>query len=195
MVFRWTSPPCRSFIKLYEAKNIFRAFLNGRATPQQIYSKLQPFHSQVVDSTLWAAFTLAFFSFLRSSEFTCNGKFDPHNHLSRSDIIFNPNIFNPNFLEIIIKKSKTDPSRETANLTIARSHSNVCAVTALQQTDRVPPSLSSNSPIGATLSVHHLPATCVPFSASVAWTVQTSPHTAFVLAQPKQREQLDFLTG
>lgn len=98
-----------------------------------IYSKLQPFHSQAVDSSmLWAAFTLAFFGFLRSSEFTCNGKFDPHTHLSRADISLEPNIFSPNFLEITIKKSKTDPFRETAKLTIARSNSNVCAVTALQ---------------------------------------------------------------
>lgn len=81
---------------------------------------------------LWAAFTLAFFGFLRSSEFTCNGKFDPRTHLSRSDFIFNPNIFNPNFLEITIKKSKTDSFRERAKLTIARSNSNVCVVTALQ---------------------------------------------------------------
>ena len=100
---------------------------------QQIYSKLQPFHSQDVDSSmLWAAFTLAFFGFLRSSEFTCNGKFDPHIHLSRADINFIPNIFSPIFLEITIKKSKTDPFRETAKLTIARSNSNVCAVSALQ---------------------------------------------------------------
>jgi len=81
---------------------------------------------------LWAAFTLAFFGFLRSSEFTCNGKFDPHTHLSRADISFEPNIFGPNYLEITIKKSKTDPFRENAKLTIARSNSDGCAVTALQ---------------------------------------------------------------
>lgn len=99
----------------------------------KIYFKLKPFHSQEVDSSmLWAAFTLAFFGFLRSSEFTCNGKFDPHTHLSRADINFQPNIFSPDFVVITIKKSKTDPFRETAKLTIARSNSNVCAVTALQ---------------------------------------------------------------
>ena len=97
----------------------------------RIYSKLQPFHSQAVDSSmLWAAFTLAFFGFLRSSEFTCNGKFDPHTHLSRADISLEPNIFSPNYLEITIKKS--NPFRETAKLTIARSDSKVCTVTALQ---------------------------------------------------------------
>ena len=99
----------------------------------RIYSKLQRFHSQAVDSSmLWAAFTLAFFGFLRSSEFTCNGKFNPHTHLSRADISLEPYIFSPNCLEITMKKSKTDPFRETAKLTIARSDSNVCAVTALQ---------------------------------------------------------------
>ena len=149
---------------------------------------------------LWAAFTLAFSGFLRSSEFTCNVKFDPHIHLSRADINFIPNIFSPIFLVITIKKSKTDPFREAAELTIARSNSNVCAVSALhfyllQHTDRVPPILSSNSPMGAVLPEHRLPTMCMPYSMSVAWTVQTSPHTAFVLAQPQQREQLDFLIG
>lgn len=82
---------------------------------------------------LLAAFTIAFFgSVLRNSEFTYNGKFDPHTHLSRADISFKPNMFSPNFLEITIKKSKTDPFRETAKITIARSNSNLCAVTALQ---------------------------------------------------------------
>ena len=94
---------------------------------QQIYSKLHLFHSQDVDSSmLWAAFTLAFFGFLRSSEFTCIF----HIHLSRADINFIPNIFSPIFLEITIKKSKTDPFLKTAKLTIARSNSNVCAVSA-----------------------------------------------------------------
>ena len=91
---------------------------------QQICSKLQPLHSQDVDpSMLWAAFTLAFLRFLRSIKFTWNGKFDPHTHLSRADIIFKPNIFSPYFLEITIKKSKTNPFHETAKLTIAGSNS------------------------------------------------------------------------
>ena len=42
---------------------------------------------------LWAAFTLAFLGFLRSSEFTCNDKvFDPETHLCLKDVTFVPNI-------------------------------------------------------------------------------------------------------
>ena len=83
---------------------------------QQIYSKLQPLHSQDVDpSMLWAAFTLAFFRFLQSIKFTWNGKFDPHTHLSRADIIFKPNIFSPNFLEITIRSPKLTPSTRQPN--------------------------------------------------------------------------------
>ena len=99
----------------------------------QIYAELKPFHSSDTDSSmLWAAFTLAFFGFLRSSEFTCNGTFDVQSHLTKSDISFQPNIFNPKSFVVVIKKSKTDPFRETARLTIAKSNSNVCAVTALK---------------------------------------------------------------
>ena len=91
---------------------------------QQIYSKLQPFHSQDVDSSmLWAALTLAFFRFLRSIKFTWNGKFDPHTHLSEQMSILNLIFPVRIFLEITIKKSKTYPFHETGKLTIAGSNS------------------------------------------------------------------------
>ena len=99
----------------------------------KIYAKLKPFHSSDLDSSmLWAAFTLAFFGFLRSSEFTCNGSFDPHCHLTKADILFQPTLLDPKFMIITIKKSKTDPFRETAKLTVAKSNSDVCDVTALK---------------------------------------------------------------
>ena len=113
-----------------------------------IYYKLKPFHSVDIDSSmLWASFTLAFFGFLRSSEFTCNGKFDIHTHLTRSDITFYPNISNPTHFDIVIKKSKTDPFRETAKLTIAKSNSTVCAVTTLQDYILQTPTRQSSQPL------------------------------------------------
>ena len=100
---------------------------------RSIYAKLKPFHLLDVDSSmLWASFTLAFFGFLRSSEFTCNCQFDIQTHLSRSDITFQPTLHSPTSFEIIIKKSKTGPFRETAKLIIAKSNSTICTVTALQ---------------------------------------------------------------
>ena len=112
---------------------------------RQIYAKLKPFQSLDTDSSmLWAAFTLAFFGFLRSSEFTYNGKFNIQSHLTRSDVHFYPNIVQPVSFEVVIKKSKTDPFRETAKLTIAKSNSTVCAVTALRDY------LLQTNPSGAT---------------------------------------------
>ena len=129
---------------------------------------------------LWAAFTLAFFRILRSIKFTWNGKFDPHTHLSRADFNFKPNIFSLNFLEITIKKSKTYTFHKIAKLTIAGSNSmrgpslSFKTIT-FKHMVRVPPILPSNSLIGTMLPAHHLPTTCVPYSTSVAWTVQTLP--------------------
>ena len=57
---------------------------------------------------LWAAFTLAFFGFLRTSEFACNSSsFDPTVHFFLRDVTFIPNIEFPNHLLVSIKQSKT----------------------------------------------------------------------------------------
>ena len=39
---------------------------------------------------LWAALTLAFFAFLRASEITYNGPFNPEVHLTSQDIVLHP---------------------------------------------------------------------------------------------------------
>ena len=70
---------------------------------------------------LWAAFTLASFAFLRASEFTCNGPFNPEVHLTSQDITFHPDIQSPSFMRVRVKQSKTDPFRQGCTLTIAKS--------------------------------------------------------------------------
>ena len=83
---------------------------------QQIYSKLQPFHSQDVDSSmLWTAFTLAFFRFLRSIKFTWNGKFDPHTHLSEQISILNLIFSVQIFLKLLLRSPKLPPSTRQPN--------------------------------------------------------------------------------
>jgi hypothetical protein len=72
-----------------------------------LYSALCPQFTDSIDNVmLWAAFTLAFFGFLRCSEFTCNSSFDPECHLSRNDITFHPNLLHADSYEVGIKRSK-----------------------------------------------------------------------------------------
>ena len=81
---------------------------------------------------LWAAFTLAFFGFLRSSEFTCYGPFDPSVHLTSNDITLVPNSFSPSHMLVRIKQSKTDPFRKGHTITIAKSLLPICLVMAIK---------------------------------------------------------------
>ena len=75
---------------------------------------------------LWAAFTLAFFGFLRVSEFTSptTSTFDPSRTLLVQDIALGE------VLSIKIKASKTDPFCRGCVVTIAPSRAAVCAVEA-----------------------------------------------------------------
>nr|XP_006813956.1 PREDICTED: uncharacterized protein LOC102807347 [Saccoglossus kowalevskii] len=77
---------------------------------------------------LWSAFTLAFFGFLRVSEFIAptSMTFDPQRTLLTADITCNTDLI------IALKASKTDPFRRGCNIIIAPSQSSVCAVQAYQ---------------------------------------------------------------
>lgn len=56
-----------------------------------------------------------------------------HNiHLTRSDVTFVPDITTPQHMEVCIKKSQTDPFWQAARLIIAKSHTIVCAVSAVR---------------------------------------------------------------
>ncbi|XP_070555019.1 uncharacterized protein [Ptychodera flava] len=75
---------------------------------------------------LWASFTLAFFGFLRVSEFTAAGplQFDPATTLLAQDIVLS------SVLEVRLKSSKTDLYRRGYVLRIAPTGTSVCVVNA-----------------------------------------------------------------
>ena len=81
---------------------------------------------------MWAACCLAFFGFLRSSEFTVPSQvtYDNEVHLSPNDIAVD-NEANPQLLQVTIKQSKTDPFRQGARLSLGRTNSPICPVTAV----------------------------------------------------------------
>ena len=115
---------------------------------KSIFKLLTPSHSLDIDTVmLWAAFSLAFFGFLRCSELTCNGQFDRNVHLTREDFAFFPNIVSPQHMKVRIKKSKTDPFRQTSTITIAGSQSNVCAMAATRDFLLQTPDCSPQSPM------------------------------------------------
>ena len=81
---------------------------------------------------LWAACCLAFFGFLRVSEFTvpCQGTYDPGTHLSLTDISLD-NRDNPRLIAVFIKQSKTDPFRKGVALYLGATNHPVCPVTGV----------------------------------------------------------------
>jgi len=81
---------------------------------------------------LWAACCLAFFGFLRVSEFSvpCQGTYDPGTHLSLTDISLD-NRDNPRLLAVFIKQSKTDPFWKGVTLYLGATNHPVCPVTGV----------------------------------------------------------------
>lgn len=91
---------------------------------------------------LWAAFTTAFFGFLRASEFcsTAQGSFDPASTLMTRDITIRESQ-----ISINIKTSKVDPFRVDQEITLAPSGTSICPVRALQK--HLPNCTSQNMPV------------------------------------------------
>ena len=83
---------------------------------------------------VWVAFTLAFFGFLRCSEFTYQGvtHYRSQLDLSTDAISFYPSLANLQHMSVTLKASKTDFFRQGNTLTIARTPASLCAVTAMQ---------------------------------------------------------------
>ena len=81
---------------------------------------------------LWAAVCTCFFGFLRSGEVVVptDGGYDPSIHLLFGDIRLD-NARDPQFLEVMIKASKTDPFRQGVKVYLGRTDADICPVAAV----------------------------------------------------------------
>ena len=98
---------------------------------QKIQTLLQ--QSSSYDSKmLWAACCLAFFGFLRVSEFTVPNQegYDESMHLSLKDISLD-NRSNPRLIKVVIKQSKTDPFRKGVYIYLGATDLCTCPVTGM----------------------------------------------------------------
>ena len=78
---------------------------------------------------IWVACCLAFFGFLRVSEFTvpAQGQYDDTTHLSIADVSIDNRDF-PELLQVRIKQSKTDPFRQGVNIYLGKTGNNICPI-------------------------------------------------------------------
>ena len=81
---------------------------------------------------MWAACCVAFFGFLRCSEFTSPGlsQYHPTTHLSFSDLAID-NRSAPSLIQITIKESKTDPFRRGTQVFFGKRDTAICPVEAI----------------------------------------------------------------
>jgi len=81
---------------------------------------------------LWAAVCMCFFGFLRSGEVVTpsDNEYDKTVHLSYGDVRINSTV-NPQYLEVRIKASKTDPFRKGVTVYLGRTDNDLCPVSAI----------------------------------------------------------------
>jgi hypothetical protein len=84
------------------------------------------------DVMFWAACCLAYFGFLRSSEFTVPNAtaFSSHLHLSVNDVTVDQRV-DPSQIQVNIKVSKTDPFRQGCIIALGQGRSPLCPVEAV----------------------------------------------------------------
>ena len=83
-------------------------------------------------SMLWAASCMCFFGFLRSGEVVVpsDSGYDASTHLSFGDVKVN-SVVSPQYLEVRIKASKTDPFRHGVTVFLGRTATDLCPVAAI----------------------------------------------------------------
>ena len=80
--------------------------------------------------TLWAAYCLGFFDFLRVGEFTVNSAFQPSIHITVADLQAD-SLVNPTCFKVHIKCSKTDPFRLGCDIYVEHGEGSVCPIQLL----------------------------------------------------------------
>ena len=80
----------------------------------------------------WAACCLAFFGFLRCSEFTVpsQSEFCPRTHLTLQDLVIDSRT-KPTMIQVTIKQSKTDPFRQGCKLCLGKTGANIFPISAI----------------------------------------------------------------
>ena len=114
---------------------------------------------------LWAACCIAFFGFLRCSEFTVPSiqEYDPSAHLSCDDVSLD-SWDSPSAIQIYIKQSKTNPFRKGVHLCLGKTDVDICPVKAI-----LPYLIIRGSKPGPLfLTVDNQPLTCQRFHASLS---------------------------
>lgn len=109
-------------------------------------------HSLHVDSSrslwdkrmLWCAFSIAFYGFLRSSEFVAPtiSSFDAQIHLLLENVTVHDT-----FISIELKSSKTDPFRRGVQIKLAQTNTSTCPRKAFVNYLQLRKSLPSNEPL------------------------------------------------
>jgi len=84
---------------------------------------------------IWAAFTLAFYGFLRCSEFTYPGvhSFCPQFDLGTNCVSFHPSLVCPQRIGVTLKSSKIEFSRQGQSVVFAKAPGPMCAVSAMHK--------------------------------------------------------------
>ena len=123
-------------------KEIKKKQLHGRPQRQRlpitskimasIYTVLAHIPNDYHCIMMWAACCIAFFGFLRCSEFTVLSlqEFDSEVHLTIRDIAIDKKV-EPSVVRVTIKQSKTDPFRQGINLFLGVTEHVVCPVKAI----------------------------------------------------------------
>lgn len=98
----------------------------------RIHAVISSRPNSLFNTMIWAACNLAFFGFLRCSEFTVKqqGGYDSSVHLSAIDIALDSRS-SPKVLRVRIKQSKTDPFHQGVYIYLGRTDQDVCPVSAI----------------------------------------------------------------